>query len=81
MISIQNYNGNIIDLNHGNGTQPNKVFKIFRKHRVNYHILTFLLSVNSSKIQNAHDGSKFTPIIVLYVSIFTFQSAIFFNYE
>jgi len=33
---------NIIHSNHGNGTQPIKVFK---KHRVNDHILTFLLYI------------------------------------
>ena len=31
-IRIQLYHGNIIDSNHGNGTQPNKDFKVFKKH-------------------------------------------------
>ena len=37
--------GNVIDSNHGNGTQPNKDFEVFKKHRANDHLLTLLLSM------------------------------------
>ena len=40
VISIQHYHGSIIDGNHGNGTQPNKVFE---KHRLNDQLYTILL--------------------------------------
>ena len=38
--------GSTHDSNHGNGTQPNKVFK---KHRVNDDLLTLLLSMSPKK--------------------------------
>ena len=44
VISIQHYHGKIIDSNHDNGTQPNKHFKVFKKHRVNDQLLTVLLT-------------------------------------
>ena len=46
VISIQDHHGNIIHNNHGNGTQRNKDFKVFEKHRVNDHLLTLLLSMD-----------------------------------
>ena len=39
VISIQHYHGNIIYSNHGNGTQQNKDFKVFKMDRVNDLIL------------------------------------------
>ena len=31
LINVQHYRGNIIHSNHGNGTQPNKDVKVFKK--------------------------------------------------
>ena len=45
MISIQHYRGNIIHSIYGDGTQPNKDFKIFKRHRVNDHVFTLHLSM------------------------------------
>jgi len=45
VLSIQHYHGNIIHTNHGNGTQQNKDFKIFKNPLVNDHLLTPLLSM------------------------------------
>ena len=36
---------NLIDSNHGKGTQSNKYFKVFKKHRVSYHLLTLPLTM------------------------------------
>ena len=45
VIGLQHYRGNIIPSNHGNVTQPNKDFKIFKNHRVNDHLITLLVSM------------------------------------
>ena len=44
-MSIKHYHDNIIDSNHGNGTQLNQYFKVFKKHRVNDRVFTLLLCV------------------------------------
>ena len=42
VIYIKHYHGNIKYSNHGNGTQPNKYFKTFKKHRINDHLLNLI---------------------------------------
>ena len=54
-INLQHYHGNhgnIMHSNHGNEpakskslTQPNDDFEVFKKHRVNSHLLSHLLSI------------------------------------
>ena len=74
VIRKQHYHGNIIHSNHGNGTQPNKDFKVFKTHRVNHYILTLLLtmvltkleSINSQLVlqlnnQSAHNQNSYRP--------------------
>ena len=67
MISKQHNHGNIIHINHGNGIQPNKNFKVFKKHRVNGHLLALLLSMiseSASPIQKViYDESEMNIIV------------------
>ena len=42
LISIKQYPGNIKDSNHGNGTQPNKDFKVFKTHQVNDQLIDLI---------------------------------------
>ena len=58
MISIQHYYGNIIDSNHGNETQPNKYFKVFKNHRVNEHILTLILSMKEDDVKKSGEPEE-----------------------
>ena len=44
------YHGNIMYGNHGNGTQPNNDFKVFKKHRVNEHLINLLSSMGAPKV-------------------------------
>ena len=48
-----------MDSNHGNRTQPNKDFKVFKNHRVNDHLITFLLSMVSAIHGSDHVDSPF----------------------
>ena len=48
VIIIHHYHGNHcnnMDSDHGNRIQPNRDFKVLKKHRVNDHLLTLLLSI------------------------------------
>ena len=45
VISLQHYHGNHGNIIHSNHYQPNKDFKVFKKSRVNNHLLTLLLSM------------------------------------
>ena len=42
MISMQHY---IIDSNHGNETQPNKDFKVFKTHPANDRLITLTIRI------------------------------------
>ena len=47
VISIENYHGNHVNVlhsNYGNGTQPNKDFKVFKRHRVNDLLLLSMVN-------------------------------------
>ena len=47
MISIQHKYGNIMHSNYGNGTQPNKDSKVFKKHRDKDHLLLRLSMIDT----------------------------------
>ena len=61
MISIQDYydnHGNIIHGNHGNGTQSNKDYEVFKKHRVNDQFFTLLSSMVDTYYWNWADRDE-----------------------
>ena len=58
IINIQNYHVNIIHSNHGNGTQPNKDFEVYKKHRVNDYFPTLILFMIAIQLKNCKDKSK-----------------------
>ena len=62
VISKQHNHGNIIDSNHGNGTQPHKDFEVFKKHRVNDHLLILLLSLGTAIIENLTSAVRETGV-------------------
>ena len=81
VISIQHYHCNIIDGNHGNGTQPNNYIKIFKKHRVNGPLITLLSSMYASiSAKYLFNNELFFWRFFFLLQMFFFQRIRFFSW-
>ena len=69
VISIQHYHGNIMHSNHGNGTQQDKDFTVFKKHRANDRLLRSMVKVKSSVTKQCYALMRYNIYIMSYALI------------